>query len=153
VADCTSVQYGELRPTFQKVHRSTSEYVSVSFSQSYVSARPTFSPFSVSATGLTSRSRSSSSTQPIWIGIEALRSRAGGLYSGPYGELWSTFEKVQNHVGGRLCCFLPPYVSATPIFSTFLFFFSTATTTRSHYSSSTEPICIGFRTINGVKGG
>jgi hypothetical protein len=32
-------------------------------------------------------------------------------------------------------------------FLDFFCFFSTATTTQSRYSSSTEPICIGFRTI------
>jgi hypothetical protein len=50
------------------------------------------------------KSRSSSSTEPILMGFEVLRSRVGEVYSGP---LWWTLVHLSksspNHVGRRLC--------------------------------------------------
>jgi hypothetical protein len=102
--DCTLVHYGELWPTSQKAHQTVWEDVSVGLSYSYMSATPIFFAFYVSATATTSRSRGSSSTEPIWIGFEALRSGVGELYFGPLQRTLAYFPKFSPHHLGRHLC-------------------------------------------------
>jgi hypothetical protein len=57
-------------------------------------------------TGFTSEGRSSSSTEPIWIRFETLRSGVGELYFGPLSCTLAYFcRNSQNHVGRRFCSF------------------------------------------------
>jgi hypothetical protein len=57
-------------------------------------------------TGFTSDGRSSSSTEPIWIGFEAQRSGVDELYFGPLSYTLAYFGKnSQNHMGRRFCSF------------------------------------------------
>jgi hypothetical protein len=72
--DCTLVHYGEIWSTSRKAHQTVWEDVSVGLSYSYMSATPIFFAFYVSATATTVTSRGSSSTEPVWIRLEALMS-------------------------------------------------------------------------------
>jgi hypothetical protein len=69
--------------------------------------RPPFEPrLTIYVTGFTSEGRSSSSTEPIWIGFEALRSGVGGLYFGPLSCTLAYFcRNSQNHMGRRFSSF------------------------------------------------
>jgi hypothetical protein len=67
---------------------------------------PPFELRLIYARGFTSEGRSSSSTEPILIGSEALRSGLGELYFGPLSCTLAYFcRNSQNHVGRRFCSF------------------------------------------------
>jgi hypothetical protein len=85
---------------------------------------PPFEPrLTIYVTGFTSEGRSSSSTEPIWIGFEALRSGVDELYFGPLSCTLAYFcRNSQNHVGRRFCSF-PRFVNECyAIFSVFTLF-------------------------------
>jgi hypothetical protein len=57
-------------------------------------------------TGFTSEGRSSSITEPLWTGFEAMRSGLGELYFGLLSCTLAYFCKnSQNHAGRRFCSF------------------------------------------------
>jgi hypothetical protein len=68
---------------------------------------PPFEPrLIIYVTGFTSEGRSSSSTEPIWIRFEALRSGVSELYFGPLSCTLAYFcRNSQNYVGRRFCSF------------------------------------------------
>jgi hypothetical protein len=62
----------------------------------------------VYVTELTSEGCSSSGTEPIWIGFEALGSGVVELYFGPLSCTLAYFPKRSlNHVGRRFCSLSP----------------------------------------------
>jgi hypothetical protein len=70
--------------------------------------------------GFTSEGRSSSSTEPIWIGLEAPRSGVGGLYLGPLSCTLAYFAEIHKTMWEDVSVrFRDSYVSVAPIFSVF----------------------------------